>query len=124
MFSPCAPIGGTTCAASAISASRSPAMRSAICAIIGQTMRRPTSVSGPRIRQDRALAAAAKSASARPARRATSGPRSIQTTAEQGSPSRSGSGTSVNGPPERWISVETLRCGSLWVTTNDSAFWP
>ena len=29
-----------------------------------------------------------------------------------GDPSRSGSGTSVNGPPERWISVETPSCGS------------
>ena len=54
--------------------------------------------------------------------RAASGPRSIQTTAEQGLPSRSGRGTSVNGPPLRWISVEMFSCGASWVTAKASAF--
>ena len=39
MFNPCAPIGGTTCAASAIKATRSPDSRTAFCEIIGQTLR-------------------------------------------------------------------------------------
>jgi hypothetical protein len=47
MFSPCAPMGGTTWAASAMSAVRSPSKRSAIWLMIGQTERRDTSVSGP-----------------------------------------------------------------------------
>ena len=41
MFSPCAPIGGTTCAASATSAVRGPSSRSATWATIGQSIRRP-----------------------------------------------------------------------------------
>ena len=44
-----------------------------------------------------------------------------KTMAEQGRPSRSGRGTRVKGPPERWISVETLRCGIGWLTAKASA---
>jgi len=111
MFSPCAPIGGMTWAASAIRAVRSPAIRAANWLMIGHTERRVSRVSGPRMAQERAVMAASNSATGREARRATSGPVSIHTTAEAGPPSRSGSGTRVNGPPERWISVETLPCG-------------
>jgi len=67
---------------------------------------------------------ASNSATGSAASRSASGPRSIQTTAEEGRPSRSGSGTSVKGPPERWISVETLPCGMGWVTAKASAFCP
>ena len=39
-------------------------------------------------------------------------------------PSRSGSGTSVNGPPERWISVETPSCGSVVRHGEDQRLLP
>ena len=86
MFSPCAPIGGSTCAASAIRAVRSPAIRAAIWLMIGHCVRRLASVSGPRIWQERALIAASNSSTGRADSRAISGPLSIQTTAEAGLP--------------------------------------
>ena len=113
MLSPCAPIGGTTCAASATSAVRGRRDASATWATIGQTARAPD-----RAERDRAarrlarLAASTTASSASPPSAAARDPRSIQTTADCGSPSRSGSGTSVNGPPERWISVETPRAAA------------
>ena len=124
MFSPCAPMGGTTCAASAISAVRSASNRSAIWAIIGQTDRFVTRVKGPKSPAERVNISASKSGTGRAARRSASAPRSIQTMADEGLPFRSGSGTSVNGPPVRWISVETLSCGTGCVTAKASAFWP
>jgi hypothetical protein len=69
--------------------------------MIGQTMRRDANRSGPSTWQDRRLISASKSGTGRSARRNASGPASIQTTALAGNPSRSGSGTSVKGPPER-----------------------
>ena len=124
MFSPCAPIGGTTCAASATSAVRGPASRSATCAMIGQSRRGPASRSAPSTPQARAFSSASKAPASIAASSAARGPRSIQTTAEWCAPSRSGSGTSVNGPPVRWISVDTPSCGRSWVTVNASAFCP
>ena len=58
-------------------------------------------------RRRAAFSAASNAPSGIAASAAARGPASIQTTAERCAPSRSGSGTSVNGPPERWISVET-----------------
>ena len=124
MFSPCAPIGGTTCAASATSAVRGPSSRSAIWATIGQSIRRPARRSWPSTPQARRFSAASNASSGIAASSAARGPASIQTTAEACAPSRSASGTRVNGPPERWISVETPSCGSACVTVKTSAFCP
>ena len=124
MFSPCAPIGGTTCAASATSAVRGPLKRSAIWLMIGHSVSAVACVSRPSTPAERALSSAPNASRGRARRRAISGPRSIHTTPEACRPSRSGSGTSVNGPPERWTSVETLSCGRSCVTAKASAFWP
>ena len=109
---PCAPIGGTTWAASATSAVRGPSRRSAICATIGQSRRGPASLISPRMPQARSASAASKSAAAMAASVAAFGPSSIHTTAERWPSGPSGSGTSVKGPPERWISVEASPWGS------------
>ena len=83
MFSPCAPIGGTTCAASATSAVRGPSSRSATCATIGQSRRALASRSAPehaaaaRVQRRLELRGVGIAASA-----AARGPASIQTTAE------------------------------------------
>ena len=92
--------------------------------MIGQSVRREASFSGPNRWQDRSDIAASKAVSSSAWRACAFGPSSIQTTAEEGRPSRSGSGTSVKGPPVRWISVERLPWGIGWVTAKASAFWP
>ena len=114
MFRPWAPIGGTTCAASATSAVRGPSSRSATWETIGQSRRgagepQPSEqAAAPRVGGLGEGVVRQRRRAPPPAVRV-----SIQTTAECGAPSRSGSGTRVNGPPERWISVETPSCGSV-----------
>ena len=124
MLRPCAPIGGSTCAASATSAVRGPSRREAIWAMIGQSMRRPERRRSPSTPQARRFSAAVKASSGMAASSAARGPVSIQTTAEACLPSRSSRGTRVNGPPERWISVETPSWGRSCVTVKTTAFCP
>ena len=99
MFSPCAPIGGITCAASATSAVRGPSSRSATWAMIGQSRRGLASRSSPSTPQARAFSAASNAGWSSARSSSAAGPVSIHTTAEWRAPARSGSGTSVNGPP-------------------------
>ncbi len=124
MFRPCAPIGGTTWAASATRAVRGPSSRSATWVTIGQRFRGLARRIAPRSPQARSASAASKSASGIAAREAALGPSSIHTTADRCPSGPSGSGTSVNGPPERWISVEASPWGRAWTTVKTSAFWP
>jgi hypothetical protein len=84
MFRPCAPMGGTTWAASAIRAVRGPVKRSAIWLMIGHSVSRVACVRWPQHPGRAAFSAASKASGAGRIRRATSGPRSIQTTAEDG----------------------------------------
>ena len=96
---------------------------------MGHAVRRDASLSGPKRCADRSDISASNAGASSPRRCATSGPRSIQTMAEAGRdvPSGcglSGRGTRVKGPPDRWISVETLPCGIGCVTAKAMAFWP
>jgi hypothetical protein len=77
-------MGGTTCAASATSAIRSACKARAVWLMIGQTVLRDTSVSGPKRCAERSVISASNASVSRSSSRRTSGPRSIQTTAEEG----------------------------------------
>ena len=94
--------------------------------MIGQTCRGEASFSGPHTPPERSVASASN-ASALVQRGQAAAPRPrppSRRRRSRGGPSRSGRGTSVKGPPERWISVETFSCGAWWVTAKASAFCP
>ena len=124
-FSPCAPIGGKTWAASPISASLVPVSRATRWIVIGNAPRPPSICISPSMAWARRRISAASSTSPSAASRSALLSRISQTRLERcGAPGAGGRGTSVNGPSRVWNSVEESSCGRLWRSRSVIAVWP